>query len=189
MATSTRDRLIESGAELFFQHGFQSVGLDQILERVGITKTAFYKHFASKDDLIIAVLEKRDGDDMQTILADMRTRGGEDPRAQILALFDHLDVWFRQPEFRGCLFMNAATEFPLQTHPIHIAASRHGARIAAVLKGLAVRMQVRDPDTTTRQLMLPFPGAIAARHMDGDLSAAKTAREAADLLLSSGRAP
>jgi AcrR family transcriptional regulator len=186
VAASTRERLIEAGAELFYQSGFQSVGLDQILDRVGITKTAFYKHFESKDDLIIAVLEVRDGQDMQTILSYMRERGGDDPRAQILALFDHLDEWFREPGFRGCLFMNAATEFASASHPIHLAAAAHGDHLAAVLLGLAVRMKARSPETITRQLMLLFGGAIASRHVSGDIEAARTARETAEALLGVG---
>src|SRR5262245_23711099 len=87
---ATKDRLIETAGDLFYTTGFQAVGLDQILRTVGITKTAFYKHFESKDDLILAVLDRRDRQDIVEAIAQMQRRGGRDPRAQILVFFDLL---------------------------------------------------------------------------------------------------
>lgn len=184
MAASTRDRLIEVAANLFYATGFQAVGLDQILRSVGITKTAFYNHFESKDDLILAVLETRDRSDIADAVAYMRRAGGADPKAQILALFDRLAEWFEQPEFRGCLFMNAATEFPSTNDPIHRAAAAHAQHIAAELLLRVQAAGLADPDTVTKQLMLLVSGAIAARHSAGVADAARTARRSASAILS-----
>jgi len=182
-AATTRERLISVAVELFYRHGFQAVGLDRILEGVGITKTAFYKHFESKDDLIVAVLEKRDGDDIAMMIRYMHEKGGNDPRARLLAMFDHLDDWFSDPEFRGCLFMNAATEFPTSSDPIHRAAAAHGEHIAEIVHTALVQLGAADPARLTRQVMLLFAGAIAARHVNGELDAAASARSAAEALL------
>lgn len=179
---STRDKLVEAAADLFYERGFQAVGLDQVLERVGITKTAFYKHFESKDALIVAVLEERDGRDIRELVAYV-TQHGAEPKARILAMFDFLGEWFREPGFRGCLFLNASTEFPNSNDPINRAATAHGTHMAAVLRGLLVQAGVRNPDGLTRQLMLLVGGAIQSRHMRGDLDAAGTARDAAAALL------
>lgn len=184
VAGKTRDRLIDVAGELFYRSGFQAVGLDQIMAAVGITKTAFYKHFESKDDLILAVIESRDRQDMAEALAYMRRHGGSDPRAQVLAMFDLLAEWFSEPDFRGCFFMNAATEFPSPTDPIHRAAAHYAEHLAAEI-GLRVQAAgVPDTELVTKQLMLLISGAIAARHAAGVADAASTARAAAEALLS-----
>ena len=187
MGGSTRENLIQVAADLFYERGFQAVGLDQVLERVGITKTAFYKHFESKDDLIIAVLHTRDGEDIAELIEYMRTRASGDPKASILAMFDFLGDWFKDPGFRGCLFMNAATEFPVPHDPVHKAAAAHGDHMAATLRALTVQMGAADPDGVTRQLMLLVAGAIASRHVGGVLDAAESARHVAAALLASVR--
>jgi AcrR family transcriptional regulator len=183
MRATTRDRLIKVAGDLFYVRGFQAVGLDQILARVGITKTAFYKHFESKDDLILAVIEQRDRAEVAASLEYMRAHGGRDPRAQILALFDLLSDWFGQPDFRGCLFMNAATEFPDPADPIHRAAAAHSAHLAAEVLLRVQALGAGEPTLITAQLLLLIAGAIAARHAAGASDAALTARRAAELLL------
>ena|ERR1043165_430349 len=181
--TTTKVRLIDNAGELFYRHGFQAVGLDQILEEVGITKTAFYKHFESKDALILAVLNQRDDREVLDALDFMRAHAGDDPRLGILVFFDLLSTWFENPDFRGCLFMNAATEFPSPNDPIHQAANAHGAKMAAAFRGLARRAGASDPDLVTDQIMLLVRGAIAARHTQGIMDSAKTAKMVAEMLL------
>jgi AcrR family transcriptional regulator len=184
MTRDTRDRLINAAGELFYASGFQAVGLDQIIGAVGITKTAFYKHFESKDDLIIAILDRRDRNDIAEAIAYMRQHGGDDPRRQVLALFDLLVDWFQRPDFRGCFFMNAATEFASPNDPIHRAAAAHGQHVAAEVLLRVQAAGVPDPVLITKQLMLLFSGAIAARHAGGVADAAATARLAAAAILS-----
>jgi AcrR family transcriptional regulator len=172
MPRNTRDRLIAAAGDLFYQTGFQAVGLDQIIAAVGITKTSFYKHFASKDDLIIAILDRRDRADIAEAVAYMRERGGADPRGQILALFDLLEAWFQRPDFRGCFFMNAATEFASRNDPIHRAAAAHGDHLAAEILLRAQAAGLTEAASVTKQLMLLVSGAIAARHAGGLTDAA-----------------
>ena len=180
---NTRDRLIDVAGDLFYASGFQAVGLDRILAAVGISKTAFYKHFESKDDLIIAVLERRDRSDIAEAIAYMRQHGGNDPRRQILAMFDLLAEWFGRPDFRGCFFMNAATEFASPDDPIHRVAAAHGQHIAAEMLLRAQAVGLPSPELVAKQLMLLINGAIAARHAGGVADAAAAARHAAELLL------
>jgi AcrR family transcriptional regulator len=190
MTRNTRERLIDAAGDLFYTDGFQAVGLDRVRRAVGITKTAFYKHFESKDDLILAVLDQRDRQDIADAIAHMRRGGGDDPRAQILAFFDLLAEWFEQPNFRGCLFMNAATEFASPADPIHRAAAAHAQHIAAELLLRVRAAGVPQPELVTRQLMLLISGAIAARHAANAVDAAATARRTAAMLLSdTPRAP
>jgi AcrR family transcriptional regulator len=183
MSKTTRERLVEAGADLFYQHGFQAVGLDRILDEVGITKTAFYKHFESKDELIVAVLEHRDRIDMQEWTVFFRERGGDDARQQLVAVFDLLDDWFGRPDFRGCMFMNATTEFPSPNDPIHQAASKHGANLQAAMVKMAETAGASDAEALAGQLMLLITGAIVARHAGGDANAAATGKVTAEILV------
>jgi AcrR family transcriptional regulator len=180
---TTRDRLIDTAGDLFYTTGFQAVGLDRILSAVGITKTAFYKHFESKDDLILAVMDRRDRHDIAEAIAHMRRHGGSDPRAQILAFFDFLVEDFARPDFRGCFFMNAATEFPSPHDPIHQAAAAHGQHIASEMMLRVQAARLPDPQRVTKQLMILISGAVAARHAGNVADAAVTARLTAEALL------
>jgi AcrR family transcriptional regulator len=118
-ARNARDRLIDKAIDLFYRHGFNAIGLDRIIDEVGVTKTTFYKYFHSKDDLMVAAVRKRDEWEMKAWLRAVREGAGDDPRAQLLAFFDVMDVWFNAPDFRGCMFINTAAEFPNPHDPIH----------------------------------------------------------------------
>ncbi|MGE3110016.1 MAG: TetR/AcrR family transcriptional regulator [Phycisphaerales bacterium] len=179
----TRERIIDVAGNLFYHHGFQAVGLDQILDGVGISKTALYKHFESKDDIILAVLETRDRRDIADAIDFMRTHGSNDPRRQVVALFDQLEEWFSQDGFRGCLFMNAATEFPSPHDPINQAAQKHGRHLAQQIHQRLVEAGIDDPDALTQQCMVLLTGAIVSRHTQRITSAAASAKRAVEVIL------
>src|SRR5690606_5655354 len=85
---NTRDRLIFTALDLFYRGGFHAVGVDQIIAEVGVTKTTFYNHFSSKDELVLAAVERRDAIEREAWQREMETRGAGDPRRMILAYFD-----------------------------------------------------------------------------------------------------
>jgi AcrR family transcriptional regulator len=180
---TTRDRLIDAASDLFYEHGFHSVGLDQIIDQVGVTKTTFYNHFESKDALIIEVLRHRDEIETAELLASMRERAGDDPRGQLIVLFDVLHDWFNGASFRGCIFMNAAVAFPIPNDPVHIAAAAHGASLFTAIRAIAEKAGADDPDLIANQILMLISGSLVARHVSNDSAAAKTARTAAEMLL------
>ncbi len=179
---ATRDRILDAAAMLFYEHGFHAVGLDAILEEVGVTKTTFYNHFASKDDLIVAVLDDRDERDMHALSQEMDRRGG-DARARILMVFDILGEWFDDPDFKGCLFINATAQFPNPNDPVHQAATRHGERLHRAFEDLATRAGAVQPSQLAKQLCMLAAAAITTRHIGCDPDAAATARDMAVALL------
>jgi AcrR family transcriptional regulator len=187
--TDTRQRLLEVAADRFYQGGFQAVGIDEILDVVGINKTAFYKHFESKDHLIVGVLDHRDQREMDEWMDFIRIRGRGNARIQLDALFEMLDEWFSKPDFRGCLFLNALTEFPTETDPIKQAARRHGMHLAASIEKLCEAAGATDPRGLTGQIMLLVTGAIAARHRAGERDAARLAGKMASVLIDAACAP
>src|SRR5436190_14626859 len=120
-----RERLIAAGIELFYRRGFGAVGIDQIIAIAGVTKTTFYKHFESKDELMVAAVQRRDEWESQAWGRAVRKLAGDDPIRQFLAMLDVMDLWFNDPEFLGCMFINAAAEFPNPHDPVHQAAAAY----------------------------------------------------------------
>ena len=179
---STRERLLEAAALLFYAHGFHAVGLDRILAEVGVTKTTFYNHFESRDALIVAVLEHRDQRDMDQLRQELARRG-RGPRERILDVFDILDEWFRDESFRGCLFINAAAQYPNPHDPVHVIAARHGSNLAGLFAEMAREAGAGQPEMFARQLSMLAAAAITARQVNGDEGAARTARDMANALL------
>src|SRR5438045_65334 len=111
-AKTGRERLVNAAIEMFYRHGFAAVGIDQIIAKAGVTKTTFYKHFEGKDDLMVAAVQRRDEWESQAWQRTIRKIAGDDPVKQLLAMFDVMDIWFNDPDFLGCMFINAASEFP-----------------------------------------------------------------------------
>ncbi len=183
MLEKTREKLITVANELFYEHGFHAVGLDQILDRVGVTKTTFYNHFESKDALVIAVLLERDKIELAEWLGIMEKKGGDDPRARILALFDLLEDWLADPAFKGCMFLKAASEYPSPNDPVHQAALVHGKNLHEALRHNAAKAGAAAPVALASQLMMVLTGAILTRHSTGMVDRAKSARATAGVLV------
>src|SRR4029079_18073517 len=122
---------------LFYRRGFNAVGVDQVIERAGVTKTTFYKHFESKDDLVVAAIQRRDEWESKAWARAVQKLAGDDPRKQLLAMLDVMDLWFNDPEFLGCMFMNTAAEFPNPHDPVHQAAAAHRKRTRDHFRDLA----------------------------------------------------
>ncbi len=183
MARSTRTCLIKTAYEMFLQHGFHGVGLDFILRKVGVTKTTFYNHFDSKDDLILNVLRWRDQVESETLTHLLEEHGGSSSRGKLHALFDALDAWFQAPGFQGCVFITAAAEYPSPFEPAHQVAASHKNAMRDSLLRLAQDAEARRPELLADLLALLVDGAIVLRHVSGNTNAARLAGEAAALLL------
>src|SRR5436309_7755341 len=102
MPSSTRQRLTEAAVRRFYRDGFRNVGLDQVLADVGISKTAFYKHFGCKEDLVLAALETQNRWLQNAFLEMVRQRGGPSPVGQLRALLDVVDRIIEADEYQGC---------------------------------------------------------------------------------------
>lgn len=171
-----RDRLIAAGIELFYRHGFQAVGLDSVIERAGVTKTTFYKHFEAKEDLVLACVQTRDEWEMQAWDRAARTLAGDDPRAQLVAFFDVLDMWFNDPDFHGCMFNNVAMEFADKRDPIHQAGAEHKRKTRDHFRMLADRAGAENPDDFADHFMILLDGTLVLRHVHGRNDASHVAR-------------
>ncbi len=180
---NTRERLIETALSFFYAYGFHAVGVDQIISAVGVTKTTFYNHFESKDALVIAAIERRSAWEAQTLVRMVRERAGMDPRAMLLSIFDVLDVWFNDPDYLGCLYINACAEFPLPEDPVHQIAAAHYAKAGQMIRELAQAVGASDPDAFAEQWVMLIQGAMTQRLVAGNDGAAAAARVMAEKLL------
>ena len=183
MANGTRDRLMHTAYELFSREGFHGVGMDRILDAVGVSKQTFYNHFESKEDLMLAVLQHRSRYEIDLFEQSLRQHGGLDPAARLYALWDVLDEWFNHDEFRGCIFLTAAVEFPNPADPTHQAAAAHSRGILNMLQELATLAGAKDPQLLAENLMVLIDGALVLRQVMGHNNAADIARRNAEMIL------
>ena len=181
--TTTRQRLVDTAYELFTRHGFHAIGLDRILKEVKVSKQTFYNHFESKDDLILEVLDRRSDWDLTTFREMARELGGEDPRRQLEAIWDVLDAWFNRDDFRGCIFITAAAEFPSRYEPAHQKASEHAGKVLRMLREMAERAGAINPAALAESLLVLIDGAFVVRHVSGNDRAAAIARDNARMVL------
>jgi len=178
-----RERLVAAAIELFYTHGFQAVGLDQVIAAAGVTKTTFYMHFESKDDLMVAAVQRRDAWEMEAWDRAVRKLAGDDPRLQLLGFFDVMDAWFNDPDFRGCMFLNTAAEFPNPADPVHQAAALHKRKIRDHFRDLAAQAGAREPEAFADCFTALVEGTLVLRQVHGRSNAARVIRPAVEQLL------
>jgi AcrR family transcriptional regulator len=185
MAGETRQRLVAVAIRRFYRDGFRNVGIDQILADVGISKTAFYKHFDCKDDLMLAVL-KHQSLWLQNTFHDMiRQRGGDSAIGQLRAVLDVVETIIGSDEFQGCIFVNAAMEFPLMHEPAHVAAAENKQAIHAIICEIATRAGATDPPGLAEELCLIMEGAYVTRQVTGNARTVDIARRITEQLIAS----
>jgi AcrR family transcriptional regulator len=182
MVGDARERLLTAAYELFSHQGVQAVGVDAIIERSGVARQTMYRHFASKQDLVLAFLARREQLWTEGWLQAEVRRRADDPQAQLLAIFDVFDEWFAGADFEGCSFINVMLEHPAAAHPVNRAATEYLAAIRSFLEGLARKAGIADPEPFARQWHILMKGSIVAA-AEGDREAACRAKQVASLLL------
>ncbi|MFA7505468.1 MAG: helix-turn-helix domain-containing protein [Burkholderiaceae bacterium] len=170
------ERILEAAERLFYGKGIQAVGVDAIAAAAHVSKRTLYRHFASKDLLVAAYLERR----AHTLISHEG-----DPRTRVLRAFEGLEQWFSQSRFRGCPFVNAVSELGAeQDHPAVLVAAHIKAERRAWFEQAMREAGAADPAGLAGQLMIVFEGAIAtALVRGGGADVARSARAAAITLL------
>ncbi len=178
---SPRQRLLAAADELFYNEGIHTVGIDRIIDKAGVAKGSLYYNFDGKDDLVREYLLGRHA--AWSARVDAAVAGVSDPHDKVLAVFDALDTLFRQPDYRGCSFMNAVAEARADSPEIK-AAANFRVWVHQLFDHLVRDLPVDDPGTLSDQLVILYDGAVAAAQMDATPQPAATARAMAQLLLS-----
>jgi AcrR family transcriptional regulator len=179
---SARERILDTAYELFSRHGTRAVGVDRIIAECGIAKMTLYRNFPSKDDLILAFLERRDELWTRAWLQAEAERRGASPAERLLAIFDTFAGWFATEGFEGCSFINVMLELDDLENPVRQATVRHLADIRTFVRGLAEEAGVEDADNFARQWHILMKGSIVSA-AEGDLEAAGRAKQLGRLLL------
>src|ERR687895_2051568 len=143
-APDARQRILETAYELFSRRGIRDVGIDEVIERAGVAKASLYRHFPSKDELVIAFLERREERwTVAWVEAEARRRGRK-PEEQLLAIFELFDEWFHRDDFEACSFINVLLEMG-PAHPAGRASIVHLENIRSVVSRLAEEAGLREP--------------------------------------------
>jgi AcrR family transcriptional regulator len=183
------ERILETAYELFSRRGIRDVGIDEIIGRAGVAKATLYRHFASKDDLVVAFLERREHHwTVEFVEAEARRRGAT-PEEQLLAIFDAFDEWFRRQDFEACSFINTLLEMRAR-HPAGEASIQHLENVRSLVRRLAEEAGLPDTDSFARSFQILMEGSIVSATA-GDFDAAHRARVMARSLIDQyrGRAP
>lgn len=182
MSLNLQEKILQAAAELFYSQGIKATGVDAIVKAANTTKMSLYKYFSSKDELVLAFLRKRD-QDFRTWFVDQINARAETPKAKLLAIFDVIGEWMAIPEFRGCAFINAAAEFPLEGNPVHQVSAEFYDNFRSYIADLAGQCGSKSPESLALQLSLLVEGAIVSEQMKRHSSAAEQAKQAALILI------
>src|ERR1700738_4439290 len=135
--SKARERILEAAYQLFSRQGIRAVGIDSIVEASGVARMTLYRHFASKDALVLAFLERRAERWIRDWLRCEVELRATDPGDRLLAIFDVFDQWFQRPDFEGCSFINVLLEIAEPSNAVHQASRDYLARIRAYVAQLA----------------------------------------------------
>jgi AcrR family transcriptional regulator len=176
--SEARQRILETADRLFYQNGVRGVGIDRIIAEAGVAKMSLYKHFPSKDDLILAVLQYREVSILNFFRAAME-RHGKKMKNRLRAFFAALKDFFESPGFRGCPFQNAAVELADPAHPGTAFARGHKQRFSEFLQGLVAESVGKAAARVAPAVAILVEGAIVTAVIQGNPGAADVARDAA----------
>lgn len=181
---STRERLLATAGELFYENGITLTGVDAVVRSAGVSKPTLYAHFGSKADLVAAVLERRCDQRAAELTAWVQETA--DARQRPLAVFAWLGAWYRRDGARGCAFLNVAAEVTDPDDPARLVVRREKRWLLGFLTGLAWDAGLREPERLGSQLLLLIDGVSGRVVVDGAGAAADAVADAsrvADLLV------
>ena len=183
--SAARERILDTAFTLFYSRGIRGVGVDLIIAESGVAKATFYKHFPSKDDLVVAYLDKVDGV-WSGQLKDAAEAAGPAPARQLVGMFDALSTACRRDGYRGCAFINAAAESQPGT-AVHDRTVAHKTAVLAWVRDLAQQAGARDPESLARSLTLLLDGGLASGALDAAPEAPEVAKASARALVDAAR--
>jgi len=180
-----RQRILDTAYQLISRRGVRDVGVEEVIAKAGIAKATLYRHFASKTQLVLAVLEQREQLwTLGLVEAEARRRGAT-AEDQLLAVFDVFDEWFRSDAFDTCTFVNVLLEMGAD-HALGEASIRHLKNIRSVIARLATEAGLRDPEEFALSWHILMKGSIVSA-AEGDTEAARRAQAMAASLIATHR--
>lgn len=177
-----RERILTAAYALFSRRGIRAVGTDEVIERAGVAKATLYRHFATKNDLVLAVLERREQLWTHGLIEGQSELRGTTPEERLLAIFDVMHDWFQGRDgYEGCSFINVLLELG-PDHPAGQASIAHIDHVRDIVRRRAVDAELRDVEEFASSWHLLMKGAIVLAAV-GDLQAARHAQAMARSLI------
>lgn len=161
---SARDRVLDAATELFYTHGIRATSADKIIERAGVTKVTFYRHFRTKDALVVTYLEQQAARERRAI--DELLASVSDEAEALRRFAAALGAESCRPGFRGCAFINAAAEYADPDGPVRQVVAEHRAWYRALFAGLLGRLGVTDTESAADEVMMLRDGAMVSGYLD-----------------------
>ncbi|MGH3675702.1 MAG: TetR/AcrR family transcriptional regulator [Mycobacterium sp.] len=171
-----RNRILATAYDLFTRRGIRDVGVDEVVATAGVAKTTLYRHFPSKDDLVLAFLEQREQVWTVEIVERRSRERAADPEGQLLAIFDVFDDWFHhRTDYEACSFIKVM--FEMGSHGvIGRACVDHLENIRKIVRSRAEQAGLRDPTEFSCAWNILMKGSIVSA-AEGDVDAAKRAKK------------
>ncbi len=179
---TARERILEAAYDLFSKRGIRAVGTEEVLESAGVAKSTLYRHFRSKEDLVLAFLQRREHVWTREFVEAEARRRGSTPRERLLAIFDVFDEWFHRDDFEGCSFINVLLEMGDLKNPLGKASAAHLEYVRSVVCKLAEEAGVQDAEAFAHSWHILMKGSIVAAG-EGDTMAAQRAKAMGEDLL------
>lgn len=179
---SPRERILEAAIDLFNRRGIRATGVDTLIEQSGVAKMTFYKHFPTKQALVMEYLRERDfllGSRFKMLLHQRDVP----PRQRLLGIFDILKELYDDPKFRGCVFINAIIESRNPESQEHLFSAQHKKAIWNLLKETADEAKIKRSSSIADELYLLFQGAVITTQIENSAKSIQVAKEIAQLLL------
>lgn len=187
-AASPRERVLIAAYDLFSRRGIRAVGTDEVIGRAGVARATLYRHFATKNDLVLAVLQRREELWTHGLIEEQSQQRGSTPEEQLLAIFDVMHDWFQlRDRYEGCSFINVLLELGPE-HPIGQACIGHIEHVRDIVRRRAVAAGLTDVEDFASSWHILMKGAIILAAV-GDLDAALRARKMARALIDEHRPP
>ena len=179
---SARERILTAAYELFGRRGIRAVGTDEVIACAGVAKATLYRHFATKNDLVLAVLERREQLWTHGLIEAQSGLLGNTPEEQLLAIFDVMHDWFQSRDgYEGCSFINVLLELGAD-HPAGRASVAHIDNVRDIVRQRALAAGLTDVEDFASSWHILMKGAIILAAV-GDLEAARRAQKMARSLI------
>jgi AcrR family transcriptional regulator len=181
VGSSARERILDAAYELFSRRGIQAVGVNEVIERAGVATATLYRHFPSKEKLVLAFLDLREQRWTKDLIEAGAMRRGSNPEEHLLAIFDVLDEWFHRDDFEAGSFIKVLLELG-PNDPAGGASVRHLEQLRAIARHLAEEAGLRDTESFAHSWHILIQGSIVVA-AEGDLEAARRGKSMARQLI------
>jgi AcrR family transcriptional regulator len=185
VGSSARERILDAAYELFSRRGIQAVGVNEVIERAGVATATLYRHFPSKEKLVLAFLDLREQRWTKDLIEAGAMRRGSNPEERLLAIFDVLDEWFHRDDFEAGSFIKVLLELG-PNNPAGGASVRHLEQLRAIARHLAEEAGLRDTESFAHSWHILIQGSIVVA-AEGDVEAAQRGKAMARLLIDQHR--